>query len=218
MTQNYWTEKHDAYCLKHKLSPTAKLIWQWLIHTERPEEAEPDLKQFNQWATKHRGRPFHRDTLKIAWNQLIESDVIRPIKQFTWSIWRCAIRPINLLLYPISTPRKRSRIEETDRGSDGSNDSNAPSQDIAAAALSNNEEEIINECKSAGISFSDTRILRKFSLEKVRSAIALFFRRGGFALDLDGMPRIDNPQGFILDALRKGWIDEPENQGVTQHG
>lgn len=216
MTQLTWTEKHDAYCLQNRLTPTAKLIWQWLIHTERPEEAEPDLKQFNAWAAKHRGKPFHRDTLKKAWDDLIEADIIHPIKQFTWAIWRVVIRPINLLLYPISTPRKQSRFEENDRDSQPSNALVASDEVIAAAATDIKNDIRVVTCEEAGITYSNPSFLRKFSLGKVRAAIALFFERGGHGVDCDGLPHISNPRGFVRDALEKGWIDEQENVSVCR--
>lgn len=43
MTQNKkknlptWTDKHDAFCLKNKLTSCAKLLWQWLIGTSSPK-------------------------------------------------------------------------------------------------------------------------------------------------------------------------------------
>jgi 5'-3' exonuclease len=38
-----WTEKHDQFCLENKLTPTAKLLWQWLVHNYKSEEeVEPE--------------------------------------------------------------------------------------------------------------------------------------------------------------------------------
>ena len=40
-----WTDKHDAYCLEHRIAPSAKLLWQWLLARSEAPEQEPDFLQ-----------------------------------------------------------------------------------------------------------------------------------------------------------------------------
>ncbi|MBW4477866.1 MAG: hypothetical protein KME54_13595 [Tolypothrix brevis GSE-NOS-MK-07-07A] len=40
-----WTDKYDAYCLEHGLTPSAKLLWQWLVYQGENQELEPELKE-----------------------------------------------------------------------------------------------------------------------------------------------------------------------------
>lgn len=186
-----------------------------MLRTERKtNEAEPNLKEFNEWAEKHRGKPFHRDTLKIAWRQLQESGVIHPLKEFTWAIWRVIIRPINLLLEPICKPRKISRILKCDRGLEPSNPSNVADEVSAAAAINSNKSEVVTICEENGITYTKPSAISWATVAQIKAAIALFFHRGGFALDADGFPRVENPQGFLIDAIKKGWINEQENAQV----
>jgi hypothetical protein len=51
-----WTQKHDQFCLENKLTPTAKLLWQWLVHNYKTEEViEPELElEFNAWIKKRK--------------------------------------------------------------------------------------------------------------------------------------------------------------------
>jgi len=213
-----WTDKHNAICLKKRLSPSAKLLWQWLVE-EGEGEREPDLKDFNTWVQKHRGSPYHRDTLKIAWNQLIDAEVIIPEKKFTWRIWRVVVRSLESL-FPKkprkNVKRKTSKAVENPRDLDSSNACVGESGVQAAAA--NNissldligqlpEEEIkdleenLNQCDRAGIQFDAkdaAEILTSYDPEELRQAIALFEKRGGHQ-------RIKNPEGFIRRCLERGW-------------
>ena len=215
-----WTKKHDQICLQKKLTASSStLLWRWLVE-QGDGEREPDLKEFNTWVKKHRGQGFHRDTLKQAFNKLVEAEVIIVIKDFGyWNFCGVVVRSLDAIL-PIKpkkkTGQKKSESYEVPRDLDSSNACVGESGVQAAAA--NNissldligqlpEEEIkdleenLDQCDRAGIQFDAkdaAEILTTYDPEELRQAIALFEKRGGHQ-------KIKNPEGFIRRCLERRW-------------
>ena len=98
---NSWTEKHEQFCYENKLYPCARTLWQWLL---KHKDDEPDLKEFNKYVSRYRGKPYCRPHIKAAFNQLVECRVIRLVKQFTWHLVRIVTIKFEELL-----PKKNSR-------------------------------------------------------------------------------------------------------------
>ncbi|WP_427159416.1 hypothetical protein ACQFX9_25855 [Aliinostoc sp. HNIBRCY26] len=196
-----WTEAHDAYCLENKITPAAKLLWQWLIRQGIGDEIEPDLKEFNHWVEKHRGKPYHRDTLKDALSQLISCRVVQLAKQFTWNIVRIITRPLDWL-----KPRKNSSTHNKNCDSppsnpqsadDTHNSSSIPSIDTAS------RQEILAVCAENGIFYHPDKPAKIFnySLDDVLLAISVYKLRSH-------QERIRNPQGWLIDCLEwRYWED-----------
>ncbi len=92
---NPWTDKHDLFCLENKITPSAQLLWRWLLREGKlGTELEPDLKEFNEWVSKRRGKPYCRPQVKAAFNQLVECRVIVLVKTFTWHLVRIVTRTL----------------------------------------------------------------------------------------------------------------------------
>jgi hypothetical protein len=174
-TGEAWTTAHDAYCLSNKLEGCAKLIWQWL-NAHSDQQHEPDLADFNKWVRKHRGKPFHRDTIKLAWQKLIDSRIINPLKRFTWKVWRIGLKSISSLIDSKPRPRKSSRLHKQIRDL-GAETAESSSRVINSSSLINPDtRQILRECEQAGFNFvleENPRVLA-YSLELVQIAIAYF--------------------------------------------
>ncbi|NJN13666.1 MAG: hypothetical protein HC815_39565 [Richelia sp. RM1_1_1] len=94
----YWTYKHEEYCLKNQIPRAAQLLWEWLLKTGKVNiETEPDLKDFNNWIKRYRGKSYCRNTLKSAFNKLVESRVVNLVKRYTWNIVKIVARPLEYL-------------------------------------------------------------------------------------------------------------------------
>jgi hypothetical protein len=83
-----WSLKHDECSLENHLTPSAKLLWHWLVDNSKKGvgfgELEPDLqKEFNNWVAKHRGKPFDPKTIKSAIKQLISCSLITVLRKFS---------------------------------------------------------------------------------------------------------------------------------------
>jgi hypothetical protein len=221
-----WTEKHDAFCLAHKLEGAAKLIWQWMIHHPN-QQKEPDLGQFNKWAAKHRGKPYHRDTIKIAWAKLVDTGVVRPLKRYTWKIWGIILRSVTLLVNP-PQPRKRSRPSNCDRDQEPSNEQYADDRDVTTTtSLSLNRgehfpsdaellqaaplteasylEQNIQRCEEAGIEFTDSKeavkVLAHTHPEDVMAACDYY-------LEYIKRNKVGKPAGFLRRCLERRWWEK----------
>lgn len=203
-----WTAKHDAFCLEEGLPPAAKLLWQWLLHHhDQDEEIEPDLKDFNNWVKKHRGKPYCRQTLKDALAKLVDCRIVQVVKQFKWSIARIVTRPLDWL-----KPKKNLHKRNKNCAQQHSNDLNTENQECSSSIDPLNEEmiaegeQILTECENVGIVFDPIQSpeILNYPLEEVKMAIAHFQKRGGHE-------KIKNPQGWLLQCLRKYWYDQPEH-------
>ncbi|MBW4571838.1 MAG: hypothetical protein KME31_28615 [Tolypothrix carrinoi HA7290-LM1] len=103
-----WTNKHDEFCLEHALTPSAKLLWQWLTYGGENKELEPDLQdEFNKWVAEKRGRPYDPKTIKTAIKQLDDCGLVNIVRKFSVKIYILFLRPLDWL-----TPRKKPRYSE----------------------------------------------------------------------------------------------------------
>lgn len=196
-----WTEAHDAYCLENKITPAAKLLWQWLIRQGIGDEQEPDLKEFNQWVEKHRGKGYTRPTLKDALAQLVDCRVVQIVKQFTWRIVRIVTRPLDWL-----NPKKNLRHRHQNCDLHPSNPQSAddtPNSSSNSSIDTASREEIIEVCAEAGIFYHPDKPAKVFSysLDDVLLAIDVYKLRSA-------QERIRNPQGWLIDCLEwRYWED-----------
>lgn len=96
-------KKHQQFALSCALRPsTTQFLW-WLMRRSKKHEIseiEIDLRVFNQWVAKHRGRPYDRKTLKEALAQLDEktNGLVLITKSYTWAIKKVIVRPLEMVL------------------------------------------------------------------------------------------------------------------------
>ena len=84
-----WTKRHQEISLEYELPPAAVNLWQWLLrHESQLELREIDLKDFNLWLGKKRGKPYHRETIKTAIKKLLDIGVVvgRKLGEY-WYLW-----------------------------------------------------------------------------------------------------------------------------------
>lgn len=197
---SYWTEKHDQFCLENGFTPAAKLLWQWII---RQKEEEPDLKEFNYWVAKHRGKPYCRPTIKAAFNQLVECRVIQLVKKFTWNLVRIVTRTLDDL-FPKKKLRSESQIydlptsnpSESNEGFINSNQSSLTVED---------KVEILENCANVGILFNPEHDTDLYQHSKEEIAIALEFYG---SLTPRKKRSIINLQGWFLTCLERQFWNE----------
>lgn len=67
-----WTKKHAAFSWRQKLPPAAQYLWQWLEETKTLDNpVEPDLRDFNKWVARHRGKAYCRDDRQRCLRQIV---------------------------------------------------------------------------------------------------------------------------------------------------
>ncbi len=211
-----WTARHTSICVERSLSTSARLLWEWLVNhsTNIYSEVEFDLAKFNRWVARRRDKGgYDPRTLKRAATELTEKGIAIDLAEnrFKWNWRRWKFEDI----YPKKQTSKPCPKGAVNADFEGLNDG-AVSEDVtAAAALDLNQQEIIDTCSEAGINYSKPEAITWAKLAEVKAAIALFFYRGGFSLGSDGLSRIENPQGYLIKAIKREWIYEQENLHVT---
>ena len=191
-----WTDKHQKFCVKNRLFGCVRNLYEFLVLTEgENQHIEVDLKlEFNRWIETHRGQSYHRDTIKRAWNKLVELKLIVVHKRYSWAVWSCMLVSIDQL-----EPRKKSRKRKRPRGFAPSNPGNPVDQ-------SEQQQHIFSDLlETVGISFQPRYLKRllMFTKEELLKAIGLFQIRSQTSPIL-------NPQGWIVECLRNQyWLDCP---------
>ncbi len=101
----FWSAKHQEISFHLNLTPSAIHLWQWMLSNRNPDAY--DLRDFNDWVKDHRGKPYHRDTLKAAIALLEEKGVIAIVREFAWNIRRVVCFGVDKILK--KGPRKKSQ-------------------------------------------------------------------------------------------------------------
>ncbi|MBE9214562.1 hypothetical protein IQ247_18125 [Plectonema cf. radiosum LEGE 06105] len=204
----HWTYKHEEYCLKNQIPRSSQLLWEWLLKTGKINtESEPDLKDFNNWIRKHRGKSYCRNTLKSAFNKLVECRVVNLVKQYTWNIVKIVTRPLEYLK-PKRKLQKRNVFDTLGSSNPSKYDSRYSQQ----------QHILITDNKllfsQYGISFNDTETK---VLDRPRNEVLLSIVCYQIRLETS---EIRNPQGWIKRCLEGRYWDEPSmfNQIIAKYG
>jgi hypothetical protein len=207
-----WTKKHDAFCLNHGFTPSAKLLWQWLVHKGEGQELEPDLQEeFNKWVLSERGKAYDPKTLKSAIKQLDDCAIINVLRKFSWKIYKIFLRPLDWL-----APKKKSRKSESisnkhpsnyTEAEDGVNNNNNTSFTCEEVE---EMEQVLTACEEAGIAFNPQKSpeILDYTIEEVNLAIKCFIAAGGNEVNRFGRRKIRNPQGWLIQCLRNAYWEQ----------
>ena len=193
-----WTNKHDEFCLANNITPSAKLLWEWLTRLGEAEEVEPDLGEFNDWVKRYRGKGYCRPTLKSALAKLIDCGIVNLLRQYTWRIVKIVTRPLDWL-----TPKKnlpeRQQIYVLPTSNEDNSETGIKKQQLSSSnhALLTNEGFFFNKTESA--------VLEKPENE-IKLSLAVFKLRGGFEKLKNG-----NPEGWLRTCLQQRYWEEPRN-------
>jgi hypothetical protein len=204
-TNTGWTEDHDKFCLKNKIPPAAKLLWQWLIREGVEKEVEPDLSEFNDWVKKHRGKSYAHNYLKKMFDVLVENRVIQAIKQYSWKVFKLIVRPLEWL-----KPRKKQKLHNPNSTykTPNPNPDNSVDADVQQQHILSNQELMSQE----GIHFDteEREVLNRPQFE-IKAALLLFKLRGA-------AEKIMNPEGWVRQCLRRRYWEQPTNYAcICQH-
>ncbi|KKD38250.1 MAG: hypothetical protein WAN66_14195 [Limnoraphis robusta] len=214
---SFWSAKHQQLSLKLQLTPSATHFWQWMVNN--PNSDAYDFRDFNDWVKTHRGKSYHRDTLKAAIRLLEDKGVINIVREFAWNIKRIVCYGIDKLLK--KPPRKKSQDPAGNRKKSPQNQLHVKSDDIQQQLFiihesdSLGDDHLINQAEeldsdfeenfqenielvqAAGIELNvhQSDWLRAFTPKEVAMAIAYLLSQ----------KNVLNPPGFLRRALEQGW-------------
>ncbi len=209
MNNTAWTDKHNEFCVKHRLPASARELWQWILETQAGTSAEVEfnLKSFNAWVEKQRGKPHDVKTVKSAAQRLVDCGAFKDLKcdGFKWNWKRWIIMPIEEIVKRIKR-RKNSVDTGENPNSDAPNPQSADEEVITTTTFSQggrDDEDLkqkLDLCHEAGIEYQskEAGFLRTFSLEQIKKAIAYFlFKRND----------IDYPEGWFRKCLEDNYAE-----------
>lgn len=94
-----WNKRYDQFALSCGLRHSAERLQRWILRRAKQgqvSEIEIDLRVFNQYIARDRGRPYDRKTIKEALRQLDEKTqgLILITKSYTWAIHKVTVRSL----------------------------------------------------------------------------------------------------------------------------
>lgn len=198
-----WTKKHDEFCLSQGLRPSSKLLMAWIIRKTKgliAMEVEIDLKDFNKWIGKKRGKPYDRKTLKSAIAQLLDrtEGLIVSLYEITWYYFKLIVKPLSYL----------SRENKPKTGKSPQSKSPQPtwhrsSKDNAWQQQQQNLSQIDTLLQKVGLKYDRQALNRIWRLsgrciDRIVKAIELLLYRHQTSA-------IAKPHGFLIECLKHNW-------------
>jgi hypothetical protein len=189
-------------------------MWEYLIEEGYSGAEIIDLRDFNKWVAKHRGRAYDRRTIKAAAERLEEMGVLQKEKSFTTFVKKWVVKPLGALMKPIlrqgkGKKGKRCNLRSTDATLEASKGSNGCQEIVTTTADLINQlpEEVVgkieinlNLCEEVGIFYdpSDVPEILFEDPEDVRKAI-------GYYKEYSEKKPVKNPPGFLRKCLEFQW-------------
>ena len=200
-----WTKKHDEFCQRQKLRPSTILLLGWILRRSNNAtvvEIEIDLRLFNAWVEKIRGRCFDRKTIREAIQQLDEltKGLVVVTKDYSPWVKKLLVRPLKMVLEQNS--QSEGNIPKLTTG-------NSMYSEAHKHEAVKQQQQIITKLDSlftkVGIKFDYAALnriwkLAEKSMADITSAVELLLHRHSTQAEA-----IKNPQGFIINCLKYSW-------------
>ena len=203
-----WTKKHDEFCLRQKLRPSARVLLFWILRRTKQyhqiSEIEIDLIVFNSWVAKKRGTPYDPKTIREAINQRYErtNGLVLISKDYTPWVKKLIVRPLSLVTQ--KKPQKTGTIPQVNRSN---------------PMYSDEHKKTSIEQQQQDISRLDS-LLTKVGLKYDRNALCRIWRLADktmanitqsveFLLFRHSTQRepIGNPNGLLITCLTEKWYE-----------
>ncbi|MEL6580037.1 MAG: hypothetical protein AAFQ14_09810 [Cyanobacteria bacterium J06621_12] len=203
-----WTKKHQQFALSCRLRPSTINLMMFIMRRAKPflaQNLEIDLRLFNNWVKRHRGKGYDRKTLKAALAQLDESSkgLILIEKTYTWAIHRLLIRPLSFVLSQNSPKTAKTPQTPTLNPMFGAEHKKAVDRQ-----QQHNISRLNTLFQKVGIKYDQHALLRIWrlagkSMDSVSEAIEMLLHRHSTQAKA-----IPNPQGWLIDCLKYGWYKD----------
>ncbi len=203
-----WNKRHDEFVYNQRLTPSSAFLLRWILRKTKLNEIveiEIDLKKFNDWVGKKRGKPYHRKTLADAIDQLDNQTegMICIIQRYTAYIFEIIVRPLDFILRD-----KRAKCEK----SSNSNNLNPMYSEEHKKRLEQQQHQNItkidNLFQKVNLNFTRDALTRIWRLankkvENVVKTIELLV----YQHSTPSNKSIERPHGFVIDCLKYRWYD-----------
>lgn len=198
-----WTKKYDEFCLSQGLRPSSKLLMAWIVRRTKnfvASEIEIDLRDFNKWIGKKRGKPYDRKTLKYALAQLLDKTegLVVSLTRVAWYYFKLHVKPLSYL--------DRDNIPKTGKSPQTESSKTLWHHSSADKTYKQQQQNIIqidNLLQKVGLKYDNQAINRIWRLsgkciERIVKAVELLLYR-------HQTTAIAKPHGFIIECLKHNW-------------
>lgn len=206
-------EEFQRFAYESKLTPASQNLYLWLVKNHN-EDAD-DLRDFDEFIEKHRGKPYHRETLRRSINQLKEHGLIVVAREFRWNILRLALRPLKLLNQKKSpeSDQKLTKKPSKPRGFGGGFIQQQPIKSKKSEEAKQSKIELAKRleiCEAAGLDYvpGQQEWLLGFSIEEISDAVKYLLKQAD----------IHNREGFFRRSLEECWNFAPVQKLVNIAG
>lgn len=200
-----WTKKHAEFCLRQKLRPSTTLLTQFILRRSnnyQVEEIELDLRVFNSWVAKARGRGFDRKTLREAIRQLDEQTegLIMVTKDYSPWIKKVLVRPLKMVLEQNSrTKVKTPKLKTGDPMFDEQHKKTRKLQQ------QQNISKLDTFLRKVGLNYTPDNLMRIWRLagrswSEMTTAVEYLLH--SHSTQTEGVRK---PHGFLVESLKCGW-------------
>ena len=209
-----WTKRLEQFALSCKLRQSDERLLRWLLRKakrDRVDEIEMDLRLFNKFIERDRGRPYDRKTAKTALWRLDEltQGMVLVTKSYTWAIHKVIIRPLEIVLKQNSQTGDCS--PRLDRG-------NPMFSNAHKKKLDKQQQQEISKLdlllSKVGLKYTHDNLLKLWRLagkswSEIESAIEHMLRA-----NVEQVEGVTKPHGWLVSSLMYGWhriAPEPVN-------
>ncbi len=210
-----WNKRYDQFALSCGLRHSSERLLRWVPRRAKPNEVveiEIDLRVFNKFIERDRGRPYDRKTIKEALAQLDEKTqgLILITKSYTWAIKKVIVRPLGMVLQTDSqTGDKSLRLSTINPMFE--NDCKKRSREL----LLQNISRLDTLFQKLGMKYKPDALMRIWrfaskNMSEVKNAVEYMLRVNNEKLEhfesLNGEAKgIRTANGWLHDCLRYGW-------------
>jgi hypothetical protein len=215
MTQT-WTNKHLRIALEQELTPSARDLYEYLVlesYEGKPQVL--DLREFNKFISKRRGKGYDRRTIKAARIFLEDCGLLTACKEFTAFVHHVTLRCIDAFF----KPRNQCKSRSLNATLEASNSDIGKTRELTTTTNLINQlpEEIVTDvetnldlCEQAGIFFhpADVPEILTEDPEDVKAAIAYLEKA-------DQKKPIKNRAGYLRKCLQCRWWESKKAPSYT---
>lgn len=210
-----WNKKNQQFALSCGLRPSSKEFMQWVLRRAKPgqvSEIEIDLRVFNKFIERDRGRGYDRKTLKEVLAQVDEKThgLILITKSYTWAIHKIIIRPLEIILQ-----EKSSTEGKTPKVSTVESMFNADHKNRVKELLLQNISKLDSLFKKLGMNYTPDALIRIWrmagkSMTNIKQAVEYMLCTHADKIErspesIGEIQGITTPKGWLHNCLKYGW-------------
>ncbi len=200
-----WNKRYDQFALSCGFRHSSERLLRWILRRAKANqvtEIEIDLRVFNKFIERDRGKPYDRKTIREAIAQLDEKTqgLILITKSYSPWVKKILVRPLEMVL--ANKSQNGDNAPRLNRGNPMFSDEH---KKAIALQQQQNISKIDTLFKNVGLIYDHDALNRIWKLpgkclDNIAQSVELLLHRHSTSSE-----KIGNPQGFIIKCLKDGW-------------